>query len=521
MRCPFCKTEHPAGTPTCPTTHQRLDGLPAEGEIVDGKYKVIEPLGAGGMAVVYRAEHTKIGRTVALKLLLPEFRTNPELVERVEREARAAGTIDHPNVVEIIDLGATEAFGPYIAMEFLRGMDLATYIENKGMRIPPLEAADIVRQVLSALAVAHSKGVIHRDLKPENIFLVEDEGRQRVKVVDFGISKLTATPGLTKLTRVGTVMGTPQYMPAEQAVGAATQDHRIDLYACGVVFYALLTGRLPYEAENINVLISDMLNKPPVPVQFRNPDLDPDLATIVMTSIERAPDARYQTARAMQDAIVVWTKRAAAESEEEPPSFSDSIRMRFPSAPQPVRASKPDVDPIKPASPAWSEDATVLAAAVPSPNETSASTTPLPVSDQGPSPRRKSSRWWIVPVALAVVGGGLFALRRFAPSAWDQGVSRAGLDAWRVEAGDAGATPAGASADAGHASELRASRHAAVHERSGASEREQPTAVASDAGAGETSATTSHAGTTSATPRARTVTRRRTPRTRRRAPGSR
>ena len=311
VRCPFCKTDHPADTATCPTTHQRLDGLPAEGTIVDGKYKVLEPLGAGGMAVVYRAEHTKIGRIVALKVLLPEFRANAELVERVEREARAAGTIDHANVVEIVDLGSSDAFGPYIVMEFLRGEDLASYVENHGMRLPALQATDIVRQVLSALAVAHEKGVIHRDLKPENIFLVEDEGRLRVKVVDFGISKLTATPGLAKLTRVGTVMGTPQYMPPEQAAGSPVQDHRIDLYACGVVLYVSLTGRLPYEAENLNVLISDMLNKPPVPVSFRKPDLDPDLAAIVMRSIERAPAARYADARAMQDALVGWMKRAA------------------------------------------------------------------------------------------------------------------------------------------------------------------------------------------------------------------
>ncbi len=318
VACPFCGSEHTAGTFVCPTTNRRLQGLVPVNTIIDDKYRIDGIIGVGGMGVVYRAEHTKIGRQVALKMLLPEYIVYPDLVARVEREARTAGQIDHPNVVSIVDLGVTSEQGPYIAMELLRGQELATTVERAGGRLDPAEAVDILRQVLSGLDAAHKKGVIHRDLKPENIFLtLSDDGGRGVKVLDFGISKLRDDSQLNSLTRTGTVMGTPQFMAPEQAAGARDQDARIDLYAAGAVLYAVLCNGLPYEAENYNLLISEILNKPPIQILSRNTALDPRLASVVMKSISKKPEQRFQSARAMADALSQWyeirnTPRTAA-----------------------------------------------------------------------------------------------------------------------------------------------------------------------------------------------------------------
>jgi serine/threonine protein kinase len=254
-------------------TNRRLQGLLPVGTVIDDKYRIEGIIGVGGMGVVYRAEQTKIERPVALKMLLPEYTVYPDLVARVEREARTAGQIDHPNVVSIVDLGSTTEHGPYIAMELLRGQELATVVENAGGRLDPAEAVDIMRQVLAGLEAAHKKGVIHRDLKPENIFLTQDddEGKRVVKVLDFGISKLRDDKELNSLTRTGTVMGTPQFMAPEQAAGARDQDVRIDLYAAGAVLYAVLCNGLPYEAENYNLLINEILNKPPIQILRATP----------------------------------------------------------------------------------------------------------------------------------------------------------------------------------------------------------------------------------------------------------
>jgi len=291
----------------CPTTNRRLQGLLPVDTVIDSKYRIDGIIGVGGMGVVYRAEHTKIARQVALKMLLPEYIVYPDLVARVEREARTAGQIEHPNVVSIVDLGSTPDHGPYIAMELLRGAELATVVEKAGGNLDPAEAVDIMRQALAGLEAAHKRGVIHRDLKPENIFLATlDDGSRVVKVLDFGISKLRDDSQLSSLTRTGTVMGTPQFMAPEQAAGARDQDVRIDLYACGAVLYAVLCNGLPFEAENYNLLISEILNKPPIPILARNPKLDPRLATIVMKAIAKKPEQRYQTARAMSDALTHW-----------------------------------------------------------------------------------------------------------------------------------------------------------------------------------------------------------------------
>ncbi len=307
--CPHCDDAHPAGTYACPRTQRRISGLLANGTLIDSKFRILGVIGSGGMGVVYRAENVKISRQVAVKMLLPEYTAYPELVARVEREAKTAGGIDHPNVVTIVDLGTTPVHGPYIAMELLRGEELATRIEKSGGKLGVQESVEIARQVLAALQCAHEHGVVHRDLKPENVFLTLGEGgRSLVKVLDFGISKVAADkPGLSSLTRTGMVVGTPQFMAPEQAAGTKQQDARVDVYAAGVLLYAMLTGQLPYEAENYNLLINDILNKPPVHILARDPAIDPDLAEIVMRTLARDPNERPPTASLLAEMLASWT----------------------------------------------------------------------------------------------------------------------------------------------------------------------------------------------------------------------
>ena len=337
VTCPFCGSDHPEGTFVCPNTNRRLQGLLPTGTCIEDKYRIEGIIGVGGMGVVYRAEQTKINRLVALKMLLPEYTVYPDLVARVEREARTAGQIDHPNVVTITDLGVTTEFGPYIAMELLRGQELATVVENAGGRMEPADAVDVIRQVLAGLEAAHKKGVIHRDLKPENIFLsTDDEGKRRVKVLDFGISKLRDDKELNSLTRTGTVMGTPQFMAPEQAAGARDQDARIDLYSTGAVLYAVLCSGLPFEAENYNLLISEILNKAPIQILQRNASLDPRLASIVMKSIAKKPEARYQSAREMAEALSYWYEHRNAPLPNTAPRNSSSRNLGLLSSDTPV-----------------------------------------------------------------------------------------------------------------------------------------------------------------------------------------
>ena len=337
VTCPFCGSDHPEGTFVCPNTNRRLQGLLPTGTCIEDKYRIEGIIGVGGMGVVYRAEQTKINRLVALKMLLPEYTVYPDLVARVEREARTAGQIDHPNVVTITDLGVTTEFGPYIAMELLRGQELATVVENAGGRMEPADAVDVIRQVLAGLEAAHKKGVIHRDLKPENIFLsTDDEGKRRVKVLDFGISKLRDDKELNSLTRTGTVMGTPQFMAPEQAAGARDQDARIDLYSTGAVLYAVLCNGLPFEAENYNLLISEILNKAPIQILQRNASLDPRLASIVMKSIAKKPEARYQSAREMAEALSYWYEHRNAPLPNTAPRNSSSRNLGLLSGDTPV-----------------------------------------------------------------------------------------------------------------------------------------------------------------------------------------
>ncbi|MBN1774275.1 MAG: serine/threonine protein kinase [Deltaproteobacteria bacterium] len=221
------------------------------GQIVGEKYRLSRLIGEGGMGEVYEAQHTIIGRRCAVKFLHPEMARQAEVVTRFVREAQAASAIGHRGIIDIYDVGTTPDGAPYLVMEFLEGASLGGRLETSG-RLPVHTAVEIVAQVLSALRVAHQRGIVHRDLKPDNIYLVESPGSPMVvKLLDFGISKMTVVgDGQQRMTQTGAVLGTPVYMSPEQAAGRSDADHRLDIYAMGVILFELLTGRLPYGGTN-------------------------------------------------------------------------------------------------------------------------------------------------------------------------------------------------------------------------------------------------------------------------------
>jgi serine/threonine-protein kinase len=234
-----------------------LGGLPKEGDTI-GRYRVLRRLGAGAMGVVLAAEHVDLRRQVALKIILPGAAgTDDQLRARLIREARAASAIRHPHVVAVHDVLTLDDGSPMMVMDLLEGESLRRRLERG--RLTVSETLTVARQLLSALEAAHALGVVHRDLKPDNIFLARENGGEMVKIVDFGIAKLTAVDGPAQetagLTKSGMLIGTPHYMAPEQAFADGTIDARADLWAVGVVLYEALSGSRPFDGDNVGQVL--------------------------------------------------------------------------------------------------------------------------------------------------------------------------------------------------------------------------------------------------------------------------
>lgn len=273
------------------------------GEIVASKYRVDQLIGEGGMGTVYAATHQVTGKRVALKWMLPQLSRDAEAVGRFLREAQAAGRIDHPNVVDVYDVGK-HGDSMFIVMELLRGEPLASILDRG--RVPWPDAVRMLLPAFRGVAAAHDHGVVHRDLKPDNIFITcdPDGTRREAKVLDFGISKLTTKAGENlRLTKTGSVMGTPYYMAPEQIQGTKEIDERTDIYALGVILYQALAGDLPFKAQTYHALIVEIATGTPTPLLHHAPDVPPDLVAIVARAMAREPDRRFQSVRDLMAAL--------------------------------------------------------------------------------------------------------------------------------------------------------------------------------------------------------------------------
>ncbi len=271
------------------------EGKPPQDQLLAGKYRIERQLGQGGMGVVFAATHVLTGRRVAIKWMLAasDTRTTHERSERFLREARAAGCVDHPNVVQVLDVG-DDARGPFIVMEFLHGETLAALLAR--MRLSPAEAIDLLMPALRGVHAAHQQGVVHRDLKPDNVFLcrTRDGSPAEAKVLDFGISKLTFdSEPVNTLTRPGTLIGSAHYMAPERVRGQRETDRRSDVYAFGVILYEVLTGELPFSSPHVGDLIVSISTQTPLPLRAIDPSIPAALEAVVLKAMARRAQDRY------------------------------------------------------------------------------------------------------------------------------------------------------------------------------------------------------------------------------------
>ncbi|MCU0692197.1 MAG: serine/threonine-protein kinase, partial [Polyangiaceae bacterium] len=307
--CLHCHAEFEPGRRLCPRCGTDVDGAGAAvdqhiGMVLPGGYVIEELLGGGGMATVYRAEQTALRRTVAVKIVHAHLMHDETIARRFMNEARAASRLNHPHSLSVIDFGRTQEGLLYMVMEHLRGHDLARVMQDEGP-LGFVRIVEILRQLLDALSEAHQLGVIHRDLKPENI-VVESlrSGSDFVKVVDFGLAKLLSAGEQHAITGTGMVCGTPDFMSPEQCRGDAL-DARSDLYAVGVILFALLTERLPFMASTpTQVLLMHLTEAAPDPRNVA-PDrgIPSALAAVALKALAKKPKDRYQNASEFASAL--------------------------------------------------------------------------------------------------------------------------------------------------------------------------------------------------------------------------
>lgn len=299
------------------------------GKRLDGRYEIHELLGVGGMAVVYRAYDTIDDRMVAIKILKDEFAGNSDFLRRFRNESKAIAVLSHPNIVKVYDVSFGDRI-QYIVMEYVDGITLKQYLDQQKETVPWKEALHFTVQILRALQHAHEKGIVHRDIKPQNIMLLQDG---TIKVMDFGIARFARSETRTMTDKA---IGSVHYIAPEQARGDVT-DERADIYSVGVMLYEMLTGRLPFEADNaVSVAIMQLQANPTLPRDI-NPDIPEGLQEITMKAMQKAPSQRYQSAAEMLQDIETFRRNPAVRFDYK--YFVDDTPTRYVNAIENVKGS--------------------------------------------------------------------------------------------------------------------------------------------------------------------------------------
>jgi serine/threonine protein kinase len=377
--CTSCHSVYPNDFRICPKDHTDLVAASElqAGMVLRGKYEILGKLGAGGMATVYRARHLAFGEIRAIKLVGRRLEDDEEFLRRFRNEAIVARRLQHPNAVRVEDLDTTEDGRPFIVMEYVEGRNLREVIRRDGA-LGLRRAVAVARQVAAALSAAHELGIVHRDIKPDNILITGSGPAETAKVLDFGIAKAKEDFGGDHVaTRTGTMVGTPQYISPEQAMGRRGDelDGRADLYSLGVVLYEALAARKPFDGDTPVAVAHNVRHAEAPPLASLRGDLDPGLVAVVERAMAREPSARFATAREMAEALGVHGTASAVVGRVDGDATS-------------ILSLRRDVD----------GDGTTALPVAPS---------PPPIAAAGRSSRRIP--WW-VPPAVAAVGIVLLAL---------------------------------------------------------------------------------------------------------------
>ncbi|WP_434422713.1 serine/threonine-protein kinase [Nannocystis pusilla] len=286
------------------------------GTEIDGKYRLEAMLGRGGMGIVWRAEHSHMHGSVAIKFLADRFRHKPQIIERFWQEAKLMGEMGHPNIVRVLDISPATAELQYITMELLTQGSLRDHLKRSGGKLPTDEAVELMDGVLSALLAAHKRGIVHRDIKPDNLMLANirnfetDTFELGLKVLDFGASLLLATS--TETSAPDGLLGTPYYMSPEQAASLQL-DQRTDLYSSAVVLYEAIAGKLPHQADDVHSLVYSIATDPATPIEHHVPNITRPFREFFQRALAMDPSARFQSADEMREALRKLSRRLAGK----------------------------------------------------------------------------------------------------------------------------------------------------------------------------------------------------------------
>jgi eukaryotic-like serine/threonine-protein kinase len=316
------------------------------GQVVAGKYRIDSVIGEGGMGYVVVAHHLQLDTRVAIKLLRAELASNAEAVERFAREARAAVRITSPHVARVFDVGTLESGAPYMVMEFLEGGDLSNLLQKRGP-LPIQEAIDYLLEACEAIAEAHAAGIVHRDLKPANLFCARrPDGSVTIKVLDFGISKLTGNgPGGLNHTKTTAIMGSPFYMSPEQMESTRGVDIRTDIWGLGVILYELVTGKTPFEGNALPEVCLRVATQQPAPMRTLRADAPAALELVILRCLEKDRDKRYGNVARLAVALRELASSRGRQS-------VDTILRTIEASGQPVMSgAPPGTGPTEPAPP--------------------------------------------------------------------------------------------------------------------------------------------------------------------------